>query len=191
MYNCNQLKERALNILLTETFSYVEQNMHNAYIQLAIENKKVKGITQHGNTVFFMYQGCVYPKYTPGGLPVQTFRVNAPILHYSLIEKFDQIQCNLDTSGYTSIKNFFSIVLSRSFNNIVLDTFLPTILITKLRKELTDEEYRIIDAGSAHPLSIPESIEQTQQQINMIKEHYHNSINLLRELLMERFLLQG
>jgi len=191
MYNCNQLKERALNILLTETFSYVEQNMYNAYVQLAIENKKVKGITQHGNTVFFMYQGCVYPNSTPGGLPIQTIRVNAPILHYSLIEKFDQIQHSLEISGYTSIKNFFSIVLSSSFNKIVLDTFLPTILITKLRKEFTNEEYNVIDTGSINPLKVPEPIEQTHQQIKMIKEHYHDSINLLRELLMERFLLQG
>lgn len=186
---CNQLKNIALTILMEETFSYVEQNAYNAYIQLALENKKIRGIPQHGQSVFFMYQGTVYPNKTPGGLGIQNIRVNAPILHWSLIDKFDAITKTVDSSDRTTIKNFFSAVLNHSFNNIVLDTFLPTVLITKLRKEMHEVEYHAINFGSK-TVEPYEPIEQTQKNINMIKEHYHDAIDRLKELLMERFLLQ-
>lgn len=189
MEECNQLKNIALTLLMQETFSYVEENAYNAYIQLAIENKKVKGITQHGKSVFFMYQGTVYPNKTPGGLGVQNIRVNAPVLHWSLIDKFDEISKLVNSSDRTMIKNFFSAVLNHSYNSIVLDIFLPTVLITKLRKEMHEVEYHAINFGSK-TVNPYEPIEQTRANIVMIKEHYSEAINKLKELLMERFLLQ-
>lgn len=189
MSACNDLKNKALTLLLKETFSHRDQNAYHDYVQLAIENKKVKGITQHGKTVFFMYQGTVYPDRTPDGLNIKTIKVNAPVLHWSLIEKLDNINKLVNSSDRITIRNFFASVLSSSFNKIVLDTFIPNILISDLRKEFSNYQYDLIDFGSETRTPF-EPIEVTQQKIVEIQQHYAGAIILLKDILMERFLLQ-
>jgi len=190
MQGINQIKQRAREILLKETFSYIDKKMYNAYSVLAKENAQVLGLRHPERILFFLQNGTVYPNRTPNGQSVYTLQVLAPILHYTLIDRMHKIQSTLEDAGYTQVKNFYSAIISNSFNNIVLDTFVPQVLLSKLKDELYEAEYKVIDLGSMNQTPA-QSIRITECNIQMIKEHYRETIVLLKDILMERFLLQG
>jgi len=189
MWTISQLKYKALGILLKETFSYIDQKMYKAYTALAVESAQLQGRPRPQDALFFMYQGTVYPDRTPNNTSVAGLRVNALPLHYSLTAKLKEIQNMLESSDYVMIRNFFSAVLLHSYNSVVLNTFLPHILLSALQKEFTAEEYAAIDCGT-EPSAPTISPETTQNDIHMIQTHYTKAMEQLKNILMERFLLQ-
>lgn len=183
----NSYKHLALNHLLNETFSHIHQQQYKQYTALAQTNSQIQK-THVKNVQFFMYNGIIYPPRTKGGLSVTSqVTVFAPPLHPTLNKKFETIQEMDKAAGYNSIRNFFISVLNASCNNIVLDKFIPSILLTSLQKRLGEEEFKILNYGV---FMLDEPIETTKGNIKKIEEHYADSIVLFRELLIQQFLLQ-
>ena len=196
MIYVNQLKDKALRILLKEAFSYIDEGMYREYTVLAKDNAKMQNIRHPDKVLFFSYNGQTFPRHTPTGASVLTVHVHAPPLHYSLIATMKKITALRENAGYTSIKNYFSAVLAHSYNNMVLDACLPTLLLSKLQAMLTPEEYAMIDFGgtvTADPVSQKkyQDPETTQANLHMLQNHYAKAIIKLKNLLMERFLLQS
>lgn len=190
MATVNQLKNRALAVLLSTTFSYVQQNIYAAYTQVAKENAKLQNTHHPERVLFFMQEGVVYPSKSPSGMPIQTIPVRAPTLHYSLMPKVKKIKQQLDDAGFTQIKNLFSAILTNSFHGVVLETFLPQVLLAALQKSFNEEEYYAINHGDFKENEPPYTLTDVAQNIRMIKEFYKDSLALLKTRLMEQFLLQ-
>lgn len=193
----NALKARALEVLLRETFSYVRNNMHEAYAKLAKDNAKIQGVAHSEDVLFFQYRGKVYPNRTPTGASTKNTHVRAPLLHYSLIDRKENIDAMLEEAQYNQVRNFFVAVLKDSYNNIVLKEFLPVVLLSSLQKHFTAEEYEAIDRGTAPPMPPPlgdsssgPSKETTLIAIQHIRQFYPKAIEQTKKLLMERFFLQ-
>lgn len=167
---------QAQTLLCKEVFAYVDKMTNEAFAQLARENSKIRGCAAS----HFMYQGAIYPDHSQGG--------TYAMLHVTLYDTFDEIVRQRKDSGREEIKNFFSAVLNISANGIVLDALLPTILVNSLKKEFDEPIYKIINQGSPDHWV---SIETTRTNIIAIKHHYAKTIERLREILMEKFLLQG
>lgn len=167
---------------MEETFSYIKEVAHTEYEQIALENSKVR----QNNDKFFLFDGIVYPRVTPSGVSVDNIHVSVSPLHYSLMERFSEVQDTLEDTNSVSIKNFFIDVLAISAQNLVLSTFLPSVLISKLKKDLEPFQYKILDAGDA---SI--ELDTVNHNVAVMNNHYASTIELLRSTLMERFLLQG
>jgi len=190
MATVNQLKHQAQRVLLSTTFAYTRQTMYTAYTALAKENAKLQEVYHPDRVLFFMHQGTVYPDRSPSGMPIQNIPVRAPLLHYSLISRAEKIMRQLEDAGFTEIKNLFSAILTDSFNGIVLETFLPQVLLAALQKTFTKDEYYAINFGCYIKTKTARSLDTTTQNIRMIKEFYREALCLLKERLMEQFLLQ-
>lgn len=188
----NVLKDKALQILLTESFRYINQLAYEEQFALAQANARVRGVTAS----FFMYAGDIYPDKTKNGESVRLVNVVAPPLHYSLYEEFDAINKRSVHAGIMDVSNYFRAVLSYSVNGIVLDELLPAVLVNALKGEFTDEEFSLINYG-VYTAQIPrimaitgwEPIEATRKTIEDIKRHYANTILILRDQLMNKLLL--
>jgi len=165
---------QALTFLCDEVFTYIDQTINESFTVLAKENAKIRGC----NSSHFMYKGTIYPKYPKTG--------NYSMLHVSLYSTLDEILKQEQESGKEDIKNFFSAVLSASANGIVLDALLPAILVSSLKRSTPELAYQTINMSDKW---IP--IETTRTDIVAIKIHYAKTIERLREVLMEKMLLQG
>ena len=193
MLSVNQLKSKALHILLDFAFSYTRQQMYLAYTALAHTNAKIQGAAFN---TFFAFKGVVYPDKTPTGVSITNTIVKSTPLHYSLLEQKTQIDRMLDDAQFTSIRNFLAEVLKESYNGIVLEELLPHFLISELQAKLSEEEYTAINDGTS-PLAPPlgdkftgPTVEETLQSIQRIKQHYQRADTQLKRLLTERFFLQ-
>jgi hypothetical protein len=167
---------QALTFLCDEVFTYIDQTINESFTVLAKENAKIRGC----NSSHFMYKGTIYPKYPKTG--------NYSMLHVSLYSTLDEILKQEQESGKEDIKNFFSAVLSASANGIVLDALLPTILVNSLKRSMPELAYQSIDKSPPNKII---SIDTTRTDIIAIKIHYAKTIERLREVLMEKMLLQG
>lgn len=181
----NSLKDKALQILITESFRYINQQTHHGHVELARKNAKLRSVTAN----YFTYNGYIYPNTTSTGESVRLTNVIAPSLHYSLYEEFDGLTKQMEKAGSVEISNYFRAVLSYSVNGIVLDELLPGILVSHLRGDFTVEEFSLINDGLSDVKSRWEPIEVTRQNILDIKNHYANTISLLRSMLMDKLLM--
>jgi hypothetical protein len=181
----NYAKGKALCILMEEAFSYIEDMKYNEHVIIAKNNALVRKVSAE----FFMYKGGVYPTKDRNGTSIKTVAVIAPPLHFSLMQEFDDLEQLNEKADKTVIKNFFIEVLSKSCNGIVLKEFLPSVLITRLKGALANGDYHAIDFGTLEGKPI-EDVEITKMHIAHIQKHYGEVVTILRNLLMERFLLQ-
>jgi hypothetical protein len=182
----NSLKELAHQVLMKKSFRYINKLACEEFTELASKNAKLRGVT----TSFFLCNGDIYPKDLVREFTLATIPL-APALHYTLFEEFDDIVKRSNETGTNEISNYFRAVLSNSTNGIVLDELLPTILVNHLREFFDDREYELINFGVSNLQSRWEPITATRKNIEDIKNHYVTTINILRNLLMNKFLLQG
>lgn len=181
MKSCHQLKAKAVEILLEETFSCVDKIVHEAHVIIARKNAQLR----NNNTSFFIYEGTIYPKCS-SNIPVRS-----QPLHYSLLEELDQANAIKDKADFTGIKNYFTAVISQSFYGSVLDALLPGVLVTQLREKFSNEEFSAINRGTNHASTPPLwDIETVREGIVRIQSHYQDTIIHLRHLLMDKLLLQ-
>lgn len=196
MISVLDIQQKALKILLKDTFSLIHDKQYKAYSALAKENAILHNMRYPERILFFTYKGDTYPNCTPNGTPVNKLKVHAPFLHYSLFTKRKEIEDLLDHSQYNSIRNFFISVLKESNYGIVLNAFLPNVLINTLQKELDKNEYLVLNYGDAlEPgttglSGFKTTVEETKQRIENIHQHYGKTEEQLKNVLMERFLLQ-
>jgi len=198
MISVMDIQQKALKILLKDTFSLIHDKQYKAYTDLAKENASLHKLHRPERVLFFTYKGDVYPSCTPNGVSVKKLIVHAPILHHSLFTKMKETAGLLDHSQYNSIRNFFIAVIKESNYGIVLNEFLPNVLIHALQKELDKNEYLVLNQGDAlepgttgiSGLALKTTIEETKQCIQNIHQHYHKTEKQLKNILMERFLLQ-
>jgi hypothetical protein len=196
MISVLDIQQKALKILLKDTFSLIYDKQYKAYSALAKENAILHNMRYPERILFFTYGGDIYPNCTPNGTPVNKLIVLAPFLHHSLFTKRKEIADLLDHSQYNSIRNFFIAVLKESNYGIVLNTFLPNVLINVLQKELDKNEYLVLNYGDAlEPgttglSGFKTTVEETKQHIENIHQHYDKTKEQLKNILMERFLLQ-
>jgi hypothetical protein len=111
-------------------------------------------------------------------------------LHYSLISELDTINNLTAQADYYYVKNFFIACISQSSNGIVLDNLLPLTLVNALKQALPQHIFKMIDTGVYDDLK-QEPLSITQQNIQKIKEHYATTISTIRNLLMDKLLLQS
>lgn len=175
---CNKLKDDALQHLMKETFGHVQNNLDEYYRVLAQKNAAIRGV----HATHFLYEGDVYPS-----KPENLVR-GVPNLHWSLQEEFDSSTSWMQEAGYYYIKNYFSAVLSLSSNSVVLEALLPNVLVSELKQEMTEAEFHIINHGE---LARRDFIQDTLDGVENIREHYATTIVKLREVLMDKLLLQG
>ena len=135
----NMLKTSAINILLEETFSQIKYDMREGYIAIAKQNSIVRQ-TYHTH---FMHDGVIYP-------PDNTYVYNhkqMPYLHWSLLEQLNKVNSLLCESEYTSVKNYFTVIMSIANNEIVLSALLPVHLINVLKQKLHIVDLQRVDRG--------------------------------------------
>jgi hypothetical protein len=178
----NMLRNHAVLLLMEETFTHVRNAQHRAYVDLAELNADIRDTPAN----FFMYGGIIYPKTTPNGTP-RPRNVMSPPLHYSLVQILDETNSMIEDAGWTRMKNYFIAIFGVSANGLVLKAFLPEILIAKLQKDLDAVGFKLIDHG---PINVTVDPELTKESITNIKEHYADMAPALRELLMDKLLLQ-
>lgn len=183
----NHLRQVALQVLLDDTFSYVQNKMRHAYRDLARQNG-FHLFAQH-TCEFFMYDGDIYPDQTRDGIKTQNVNVFSPPLHPQFFIQFDQIFRTLEDHNYNLIKNLYTAVLSNSHNRMVLKEFLPSTLLGNLQNALGHADFYALDFGTTDRIAM-EHENQTRENIQRLKEHYHGAIQKIKELLMERLLLQ-
>ncbi|RLB94683.1 MAG: hypothetical protein DRH26_00580 [Deltaproteobacteria bacterium] len=178
---CNELKEKSIDILIKETFQHIADMKQEAYINLARENARLRQI----DSKYFFYNGLIYPKTVSNNTPPKVIN-----LHFSLMDEAEKIENKEVDSGYHQIKNYFVAVITHSYNGLVLKELLPKPLINKLRNKLSIEDFDFVDQGVlGNNAYEPKVI--TMGNIAMIKNHYAETIILLREILMDKLLLQG
>ena len=183
----NSLKEEALQLLLKESFRHINRMAYEDFSELARKNANIRNI----NAGFFLFAGEVYPHKDNIGTPVRSNPIAAPPLHYSLFEEYDAIVKRTNSSGMTKLCNYYRAVLSASINGIVLDELLPTILVSSLKHAFTKEQYSLINCGVSDVQSRWQPIEDTRKVIEDIKKHYMDTIIILRNMLMDKFLLSS
>jgi hypothetical protein len=177
----NSLREMAHQQLMNESFRYIQQVETEGLKELAIRN----GIIRKTSAKHFFYLGEIHPQEPVTAAPMNN--ANAPPLHYSLYEDYDNIMKRSGDSGIIDVSNYFRAVLSYSNNGIVLDALLPSILVNHLKEFFTDIEYDFINYGGA--LSERPSMDETKKNIEDIIQHYKGAIAILREMLMNKLLL--
>jgi hypothetical protein len=178
----NGLKTTAVNALMDETFTHIRNAQHRAYVELAEKNSDLRVTT----ATFFMYGGITYPKKSVNGTPVSA-NINCPPLHYTLAQKLEETNAMPEDAGWTRMRNYFIAILDASANGLVLKAFLPEVLIGRLKKDFGELTFNRIDVGIAETWYSPEV---TEEMIANIKEHYTDMAPALRELLMDKLLLQ-
>jgi hypothetical protein len=177
------LQVRAVDILLAETFRHINSTAQELYQSLGKANARLL----YTSETRFINKGIVYPPTNVSTIP---YGSQIPTLHYSLLNELDTINRLVAQADYYYVKNFYAAVISQSHNSIVLDGLLPSILVNALKLALPTHDFKSIDMGvyvgvSQEPLSV------TQQNIQKIKDHYHNTITTIQHLLMDKLLLQS
>lgn len=176
------IQSSAVEILLEETFTHIKSTMDEHYLALGKTNARILNVSE----VQFMYKGVIYPEtMTPIGYHKKT-----PTLHYSLLTELDTINQMVAQADYHYIKNFFVAVVNQSKNCIVLDSLLPAILIQRLKEELSEPSFKILDSGLYGRLQ-QEPISETRQTIEDIKTHYKTTIQTVQYMLMDKLLLES
>lgn len=175
----NNLKEGALRLLMEEVSVIYDRNVHQAYSILAEKNAVLRGVTAK----HFCYVGTLYPKDSNLGLVF-----SSPALHCSLYDCMDKIQKEYPCTDINEYRNFFMCVLSRSFNNIVLEATIPSVLLNAVKTKLTAEEYNAINFGTSGGIQY-EPIEATKKSIEFINKYYAGTKEKLRFMLVERLIL--
>jgi hypothetical protein len=176
----NQNKERAMSILLDESFKHVQNKLKKIHGDIARKNASIRGIS----ATYFVYDGIIYPNN-------QTHTTSTgyiPPLHYSLLEEFDKTTRMMEEAGYTTIKNFFIAILENARHPKVLEELLPQVLVNKLRTEFGDEFVSVSQGNWDNMQS--ESLELANKRIIHVKENFEECIVMLRNLLMDKLLLQ-
>jgi hypothetical protein len=173
-----RIKEEAIEFLLETTFSHVHQLMHEAYIGLTKENC----ILQQRNNRSFHFDGVYYPT------QYDELTSNVPSLHVTLISRLYEINNFLVDRHYHYVKNYFSAVISNSYNEIVLNEMLPTTLLNALKTEISKPGFKILDCGY-YGSSYREPIALTLENLAQLKDHYSETLKKLQSTLMEKLLL--
>lgn len=174
------LQVEAVDMLLDETFRHVNATAQEQYQAIGKTNAKLLLVA----TTCFLHKGVIYPS-----TATSPHQGNIPTLHYSLISELESINKLAAQADYHAIKNFFVAAISQSHNGIVLDSVLPAVLANTLRSRFTEHEFKSIDMGLCDGLK-PEPLSTTQQNIQKIKDHYASTISTIRNLLMDKLLLQ-
>lgn len=181
MTTVNSIKELAVKVLLDETFSHINKEIHEIYVTLAKENSLLRNI----ESVHFLYDGIVYPTRNVNGTIKSNKTIpGLPTLHYSLLEDLDKANRLSADAGFNYIKNYFVAVITHSYNGLVLDALLPAMLINTIKRELSPEEFYVIN-NTAEPLV------DTKINIARIKNHYSETIINLRKVMIDKLLLEG
>lgn len=175
------LQMEAVEILLDETFRHVHEIAHEQYQAIGKTNAQLLLVA----TTRFIHKGVIYPS-----TPTSSYQGGIPTLHYSLISELESINKLVISADYHAIKNFFVAAISQSHNGIVLDGVLPAVLVNTLRAKFIEYEFKSIDMGICDGLK-PEPLSTTQQNIQLIKDHYASTISTIRNLLMDKLLLQS
>lgn len=175
------LQAEAVDILLDETFRHITATAHEQYQAIGKTNAQLLFVRE----TRFLHKGKVYPT-----APVNSYQGGIPTLHYSLISELESINKLVTSADYHAIKNFFVAAISQSHNGIVLDGVLPAVLVNTLRAKFIEYEFKSIDMGICDGLK-PEPLSTTQQNIQLIKDHYASTISTIRNLLMDKLLLQS
>jgi len=173
----NQLKANVASCLTTYVFQHIYDELQEGYLDLAAEN----ACLQKKAVTAFLYKGEVYPKQT------RLSRHVAP-LHPTLHSKFHKLNTKLEEAGYTTVKNFLSVVINASAHNIVLTALLPSVLVENLKEMLTPEEFNAVNLGSFAPPLL--RLQVTQKHIASIKEGHKEGAKKLREVMMTNLLLR-
>lgn len=178
----NSLQEDAVDFLLEETFEHINSIMHEQYKELGRRNAELC----HKFETRFIYNGVIYP---PNDIRTIPYGSKLPALHYSLLSELDTINRTIAQSDYHYIKNFFIAAVGQSHNAIVLDELLPSVLVSALKLRFNRTSYNILDTGICGNLQ-QEPISTTRANIEKIKSHYADTISMLKNLLMDKLLLQ-
>ena len=182
----NQLNDRSVTILMDEAFMHIHKHMEEGYVLLAKKNSKLRSVSSAN----FICKGIIYPAIISNVSTTNNVPTPMPTLHYSLLEELDNVNNSLEKAGFHFIKNYFSAVLSHSYNGIVLKELLPSVLYNKLKIELPRENFNIINQEFlSQGIYEPKAV--TIKNIAMIKNHYAETIITLRKVLMDKLLLQG
>lgn len=185
MSAANGIKARCVDLMLKEIFTHIHQEIYEGHVALVQENNHLRN-TQ---ALFFSYNGLIYPYKTPNGSAVPT-KVVAPPLFVTLIEKLDKVNKILEDADENRIKNFLSTVMVNSFHGLTMKACLPQVLINYLEGELSPMEFKFANYGALHG-AVPQTKEETQCAIELIHEHYGDTMQYLREVLMDKLLLAG
>lgn len=185
MSAANGIKAKCVVLMLKEIFTHIHQEIYEGHVALVKENNQLRN-TQ---ALFFSYNGMIYPFKTPNGSAVPT-KVVAPPLFCTLIDKLDKVNKTLENADENRIKNFLTMVMTNSFHGMTLKACLPQVLINHLEAELSPAEFKFADKGALHG-PIPQTVEDTQCAIDLIHEHYGDTMQYLREVLMDKLLLAG
>jgi hypothetical protein len=181
----NHLKKLAINILITETFSYMDAQLDEQFRALAKENQALTGIPDDR----YLYDCMLFPIDSRDGV---ISNIPSTALHYSLYEKHKALYRELESVSRIHICNYFTAVVNASYNNLVLHQLLPSILISTLQQKLTTEDYDSINRGSIfNHQQLAISVGTTEAAIQDIKNNYKTAIGILKKVLMDKFLLQG
>lgn len=191
MRRLNSLRSIALAALLKETFSHFAQHVRQKHIDLVHKNNLIRGTSAS----YFMHNGFLYPTETPEGLSTIGMQMRAPPLHWSLTGELEQVAKIGREFQYNYIKNFFSDVLSISANGMVLDALLPPVLVDAIRKEFTQrEDFETLNHGVEWQFGVAPAKakpdDAVQADIEHLQYHYEDAIMKVRELLMEKLLLE-
>lgn len=176
------LQAEAINVLLEDTFTHINADMHERYVALGKENARLL----QNREIRFIHKGNIYP---PNFVATIPYGSQIPTLHYSLLSELDMINQIAAQADFHSIKNFFVAAISQSHNCIVLEAVLPTVLINNLKNKF-GSRFKFIDSGVFGSLQ-QEPLFITQQNIAEIKKHYSNTITTLQHMLMDKLLLQS
>lgn len=173
-YQFNNIKAEALDILMKETFSIINNNIK---IQSALIGKKNAEIQGIANNSFI---------YNQEGFPENFQHYMYLTLHHSLTREMDKLLETRNDDSYTAIKNFFIAILNIVDQGIYLNQVLPEVLVSALSSKLTTYEFKCLNFGD----TLNHNKDATDRIIEDIKIHYAKTITLLKNILMEKLLIQ-
>lgn len=179
------LKRQVMTLLLEETFSYVHAQQRAGFVSLAKENAALLKVTANHLT----FDGQTYP-----ALPASyttSKGVSAPHLHPLLYPKMDDLLRIVDSHTWELIRNYYSRILSLECPGDLLERMLPKPLWNALVQGVKGSGTALQQALRSGDLQRKAPTEELLARYQSeLEEHYADTQEKIRDLLMERLLLQ-